>query len=256
MALFSRPLQPGMYLNVSDVVKVYVFVSNKNQVADVFFYTQTMKYQYVHSFLKMFVPHYQNVYGSQYIIFDGFMFYKAYQAIITLKKYHMIALDQPTERCYDGKEDANTSSCIANYVEKHLGCNPKILGSSSVSKRFCNTTYQLKCLANITNKMMTFNVNKFYDTTKCLASCEKDEYETLIGKKISHGNRQTKDFHIMFNIRSGSYEEKEQYLSYDLDSFIADFGGFLGLLLGWSVFSLYNEIVDLAVKFKTAIYRR
>ena len=62
------------------------------------------------------------------------------------------------------------------------------------------------------------------------------------------------DLHITFTITDGSYEEKEQYLLYGLDSFIADIGGYLGLLLGWSLFSLYNEVVDLVVRlFKITI---
>ena len=39
-----------------------------------------------------------------------------------------------------------------------------------------------------------------------------------------------------------SYREEEQYVIYDTDSFFADVGGYMGLLLGSSLFSLYNEI--------------
>ena len=37
----------------------------------------------------------------------------------------------------------------------------------------------------------------------------------------------------------------EEYLLYGLDSFIADVGGFLGLLLGASLLSLIEEILDM-----------
>ena len=37
----------------------------------------------------------------------------------------------------------------------------------------------------------------------------------------------------------------EEYLLYGLDSFIADVGGFLGLLLGASLLSLIEEILDI-----------
>ena len=39
-----------------------------------------------------------------------------------------------------------------------------------------------------------------------------------------------------------SYEEREEYLIYDEWSFIADVGGYMGLLLGYSLLSLCNDI--------------
>ena len=39
-----------------------------------------------------------------------------------------------------------------------------------------------------------------------------------------------------------SYEEREEYYVYDEWSFIADVGGYMGLLLGYSLLSLCNDI--------------
>ena len=39
-----------------------------------------------------------------------------------------------------------------------------------------------------------------------------------------------------------------QYVVYDHDSFIADVGGFLGLLLGHSIFSVYATTYDMIEK--------
>ena len=44
-----------------------------------------------------------------------------------------------------------------------------------------------------------------------------------------------------------SYEEREEYLIYDEWSFIADVGGYMGLLLGYSLLSLCNDI-DVVLK--------
>ena len=57
-------------------------------------------------------------------------------------------------------------------------------------------------------------------------------------------------FRIMVQFLSGRHEVKEQYLIYDLNAFIADIGGFLGLLLGHSVYSVFGEILDLAKNIK------
>ena len=47
------------------------------------------------------------------------------------------------------------------------------------------------------------------------------------------------------------YTEYEQYLTYDYRSFVADFGGYLGLLLGSSLLTFY----DLFKRWATTIIR-
>ena len=39
---------------------------------------------------------------------------------------------------------------------------------------------------------------------------------------------------------NGRYNIKEQYYTYGLNSFVADFGGYLGLLLGHSILSAFD----------------
>ena len=39
-----------------------------------------------------------------------------------------------------------------------------------------------------------------------------------------------------------AYEQREEYMIYDEWSFIADVGGYMGLLLGYSLLSLCNDI--------------
>ena len=46
-------------------------------------------------------------------------------------------------------------------------------------------------------------------------------------------------------INDRSYDEKKQYVVYDFNSFIADVGGFMGLLLGFSLLSLYDELTKI-----------
>ena len=42
-----------------------------------------------------------------------------------------------------------------------------------------------------------------------------------------------------------TFVEEEQYFVHDLYSFFADIGGYMGLLLGSSILSLYDEAVGL-----------
>ena len=47
---------------------------------------------------------------------------------------------------------------------------------------------------------------------------------------------------MFISMHDSSYHEEEQYLIYDFNSFIADVGGYMGLLLGSSILSLFDEI--------------
>ena len=49
---------------------------------------------------------------------------------------------------------------------------------------------------------------------------------------------------LHFHILSAQIEVREHYRIYDGNSFLADFGGFLGLLLGHSAFGVYCMIED------------
>ena len=52
--------------------------------------------------------------------------------------------------------------------------------------------------------------------------------------------------HVVITERS--YEEREQYNIYDTSSFIADVGGYMGLMLGVSLMSMYNSLETLFKK--------
>ena len=69
---------------------------------------------------------------------------------------------------------------------------------------------------------------------------------------FSNEDRYSKDaaFHntenkveLSWHFDRGQYEEKKQYLTYDNNNFVADFGGYLGLLLGHSVLTFYEWLV-------------
>ena len=50
------------------------------------------------------------------------------------------------------------------------------------------------------------------------------------------------------SIPSNTYYEKKQYIIYTRNNFIADFGGYLGLLLGSSLLALYDQGKGLIIK--------
>ena len=83
----------------------------------------------------------------------------------------------------------------------------------------------------------------------CPSRCEKDVFRLVTEPiRCDHFNY-GEQFLLELSITDRWHEEKEQYLIYDFDSFIADVGGYLGLLLGFSILSLYHQIEDLLKGF-------
>ena len=48
---------------------------------------------------------------------------------------------------------------------------------------------------------------------------------------------------IEWKYMNSDYIVRQEYLTYDINSLIADVGGYLGLLLGYSVLSIYQWLV-------------
>lgn len=48
---------------------------------------------------------------------------------------------------------------------------------------------------------------------------------------------------IEWEYMNSDYIVRQEYLTYDINSFIADVGGYLGLLLGHSLFSIYEWLM-------------
>ena len=80
----------------------------------------------------------------------------------------------------------------------------------------------------------------------CVSPCSVYEYQVVefleSGEKCSEWYCKFIPLHVITVQDSNLYSSKE-YFIYDINSFIADFGGYLGLLLGASVITLYEWIV-------------
>ena len=198
--------------------------------------------------LQVFVPNGVKLFGSAHLITRGMSplrcSFNSYSQVIYITKVHVKALDQPSHRCTSETTRPNTTSCLASYIEREIGCIPNIKGSLYPKEVPCNNKTQLDNLAKITRIFQNADENEIYEMTGCLSSCEKDHYaiSAMPLEKKMQGMSDLCEMHTKFQIVDRSFEEKEQYVIYDTDSFFADVGGYMGLLLGSSLISLYNEI--------------
>ena len=170
---------------------------------------------------------------------------KTYYKYLQVKRTHWKNLDSPNDRC--DYEDTNMTACIAKYIANKIGCSVNIQGIEPTMFPRCSNKTQLEAFVNISTVLEQAGATGVYDTTGCLSPCEKDKYDAVLenwSEDTSYKNIYSQ-VNFVFTIYERTYIEEEQYIIYDSNSFLADTGGFLGLVLGSSMLNIYDQVVGL-----------
>ena len=146
--------------------------------------------------------------------------------------------------------------CLERYFNQEMGCHlpwhkegsPLPCANASDSQRYQNLTLRLKSM----NKM---DLTRELD---CHMPCTLYEYEPVEFMEVEQPcNSEWCQYVPVLLV---AVDDANLYLSrevvlYDENNFIADVGGYLGLLLGASVMTLYEWIVD-ALELATSKYSK
>ena len=86
--------------------------------------------------------------------------------------------------------------------------------------------------------------------TGCLGPCNLPWFDTrpFMVETVPKSSEEDRVLELTFSIMSGVHTQLTEYLIYDSDTMFADVGGYLGLLLGHCVLSVYDNIVKWAMK--------
>ena len=170
---------------------------------------------------------------------------RTYYKWLKVSRTHWKHLDNPNARCTN--EATNTATCIARYIALKIGCDAKVQGITLKEFAPCMNKTQWEAFINISDLLELADATEFYHMTGCFSSCEKDKYEMSLenwSEDTSYKNSYSQVL-FTFTIYERSYIEEEQYIIYDGNSFLADIGGFLGLVLGSSMLNIFDEVVGL-----------
>ena len=113
---------------------------------------------------------------------------------------------------------------------------------------------QIHQLANVSKELEEAGDTAIYDMTGCLSACEKYKID-LTNNDVS-GEVNTTETELIFIINDGYHVEEEQYVIYDFNSFVADTGGYMGLILGTSFLSMYDQLILLLKRVKSNIPKK
>ena len=114
--------------------------------------------------------------------------------------------------------------------------------SQNTGNMICQDPTKLDEWKTIWDKLKKMDESELYDETGCIAKCKRKEW---IVKKITDPsylrdqleNGSQIEIHMFYN--NGRHRVGKQYYTYGLNSYISDFGGYLGLLLGYSIMSFF-----------------
>ena len=204
----------------------------------------------------MFVPNGVMAFGSTYKLYSIWVssLPRTYIKYLQVRRTHRKYLDHPQERCSNEAQAPNMTDCIAEYIATQIGCSVKIQEFEPINFPTCKTEMELEAFVNISQKLERSGATGVYDMTGCLSSCEKEKYELSLENWPEEKNYKSySEVRLIFTMYERSYQEEEQYIIYDSNSLFADIGGFMGLVLGSSMLSIFDEVVELLRRLKIGL---
>ena len=160
-----------------------------------------------------------------------------------------VAIDKPNERCESSAGRISISRCVSSFLENKLGCSTRLLDGNQ-TMRTCEPDLLKNYTSSdlILNHMPLLSEANMLEYFGCMPSCNKNNIELTTFKAFDRtkniSSNHTTSLRLSFYYVDGGYDIKKEFYIYDYDSFKADCGGYMGLLLGCSMLSLYNILAD------------
>ena len=109
----------------------------------------------------------------------------------------------------------------------------------------CQDPSEIKEWKAIWKKLIRMDEHELYEETRCMAKCQRKEWtiSKIFADKVETQNDSRIAMYMFY--ANGRYQMGRQYYTYDFNSYMSDFGGYLGLLLGYSIGSLFDMAQDL-----------
>ena len=195
------------------------------------------------------IPSFTRVYGAAHwsvVTNENFSYFAKFE----IKRSEINALDKQSQRCDISKHESVVSKCVEErFVEKGLNCSLRRLMSNPVLA-ICNENIKTKqnYSYSIFNWLNEMDEREIFEMTGCMPGCSKSEIKVVT--RYEHKQRQDdgkKVVHLQFVYPRGEYDLIEEYYIYNWGSFIADVGGYLGLLLGSSLLSMYYTMIPMLI---------
>ena len=150
--------------------------------------------------------------------------------------YHKI-LDRPGQHC-EASESYNFTICVKTSLSTKIGCRLEWDVWSSLEIPVCTEVEQLLRFEKEYFKLMNMDQATVVEYTGCNIPCTYTEYKLATAPiKYAAGERI-----IQILLSSSQVSSKTEEIIYPFESFVSEFGGALGLFLGFSFLMIWDVI--------------
>ena len=157
-------------------------------------------------------------------------------------------LDTEEDPCIKQDEKdrkVNLWKCLEqNHIASKLNCTLPWL--SDDKKSLCMKPEEYNSYHTLYYEVMDFDTDKVNKIGKCTPKCLRDEYSIRHFQTYETGTQDSWTLTLFF--AKDRFHLRQQYYTYDFQQFLADFGGYLGLLLGTSIMGFYDTLMELLQK--------
>ena len=154
-----------------------------------------------------------------------------------------------------GVRNDSLARCLYRYVGRRVGCQMPWV-KDDMDQECISMEHYRKFLEHY-GDLNQLDGDSMARKTECLPRCERSKFKLRpLANSGSDDHifdsipKELRAFAAQFMYLNSRYTEEVFYYTYDFESLIADFGGYMGLLLGHSILTLYDHLIDLVRSVK------
>ena len=157
-----------------------------------------------------------------------------------------ISINRPDAPCEEG-EDYSFTDCVKSSVVRAIGCKPP-WDNVSENWQECTTKEEIYEYFKLYLDLSILEQEDVIKTTGCQLPCKYMEYVD-VGQKNWEFETENNSLVYGFTFATTQVTIEEEIYFYPFDSFLAEFGGALGMFLGFSFFMVWDFIKWVLVKY-------
>ena len=155
-------------------------------------------------------------------------------------------INQDNEPCIaEAYKMTDIWECLTHHMYSRLNCTlPWVEKAKNKNSHLCSSPEEYDLFLALT--ILTMNLNSEYieKVAKCIPQCKRTEYSAKLMYSATGDPNLAGKWRLRIYFGRDKFPVKEQFYIYGTANLIADFGGYLGLLLGYSLLGFYDTLAD------------
>ncbi len=164
-----------------------------------------------------------------------------------LRAEKVVQMNRPSHECRYGNH-IQMMDCIDEFIENELKCSLPWTKERNAFENDCSSIKDfLKIKEEINTKPLGQTARRLQDFGCLVPDCHLVKWQMVKEELATAGKDELEDGHIWIQLWIPARETVKVYTeedSYGFPSFVADFGGYMGLFLGASLGTLYDLVAN------------